>query len=193
MPSLRPALLLLLVTAACDSNPVSPTLANGVGDPAVMISSHADGLVASLTGSAHLTAFPPPTPPGLALRNLTITAMLWEDGTVTGEWQVVAGATILHGEIDCMTVATDGRSARVSGVIDQAKFATFLPGTAFAMELFDNGDGSSGDPDVTTQLRAFRNEAPEVGRAFCETGAVPAGADLMPLPTEHGNFTIRVL
>lgn len=189
----RPVALLLLAATACTSIPSTPSATGDTRDPAAMFSANPAGLVASLTGSAHLTALAPPTPPGLALRNFTITAMLWGDGTVTGEWQLVAGATILHGNVDCMTVADDGKSARVSGIVEQAKFAAFLPGTAFAMELFDNGSNPQANPDVTTALRAFRNATPEVGRAFCETGTVPAGADLLPMPTEHGNIRIRVL
>jgi hypothetical protein len=31
-----------------------------------------------------------------------------------------------------------------------------------------------------------------VGRQFCISGTIPDGADLQPLPTDHGNFSIRV-
>jgi hypothetical protein len=127
------------------------------------------------------------------LRNFAFTAVQAADGSVTGQWQLVAGSAILHGPIDCLAIASDGKSARISGLVESAQFTLFEEGTAFAMELFDNGAGASGEPDVSTQLRAFRNAAPEVGRAFCESGTIPAGADLDPLPTEDGNFTIRLL
>ena len=140
----------------------------------------------------HRTGLRSSAPPGLALRTFAFTALRAADGSVRGEWQLVAGATILHGDIDCLTIEPGGLSARISGIVSSAKFATFLPGTAFAMEIFDNGNGGSGDADVSTQLRAFRNAAPEVGRAFCTSGMVPEGADLDPLPTDHGNFSIQV-
>ena len=150
------------------------------------------GVVGSATGSAHLTVFPPPVPPGLGTRNFGFSAIKYADGSVSGQWQIVAGGTILHGAIDCLTIAADGSSARISGLVTDTKFSFFVEGTAFAMEVFDNSSGASGEPDVSTQLRAFQNAPPAVGREFCENGTVPLGADLDPLPTEEGNFVIRV-
>ena len=191
MRSLRIAVVSLAgLAGACQSDGPTSAVA-GSESPTLHASQMA--VVASISGSAHLTVFAPPTPPGLALRNFTVSAQQLASGEVRGQWQVVAGASILHGDIDCMTIADDARSARISGIVTDAKVTLFVPGTAFAMELFDNGQGAGDPADVTTQLRAFRNAAPEVGRAFCENGTVPEGGDLMPLPTEHGNFTIRVL
>ncbi len=186
---------LVLLVAACataDNGPLGP---DQMASPAVALSVGSGGIAGSVTGSAHLTVFPPPTPPGLALRNFTFSAVRNTDGSASGEWQLVAGATIIHGSIDCLTIASDGQSARMSGLVERVKPAgsSFHENTAFAIEVWDNGPGESGDLDVTTQLSAFRNEAPEVGRAFCETGATPLGADLNPLPIEHGNLTVRLL
>lgn len=114
------------------------------------------------------------------------------DGSVSGEWQSVAGSAILHGPIDCVTISADGRSARLSGLVMDAKFTLFLPGTAFAMAVFDNSAGGSAEPDASTAIVAFRNLAPEVGRAFCEVGAVPDGTNLEPIPSAQGNVTIRI-
>lgn len=186
-------LVLALMGAACRSDAVAPdpTTAGAPEQATVALSTAA--VAGSATGSAHLTVFPPPTPPGLGLRNFAFEAVKHGDGSVAGQWQIVAGGTILHGPIDCLTIAPDGTSARISGLVADVKFSpTFEEGTAFAMELFDNSAGGSGDPDVTTQLRAFANAAPEVGRAFCEDGTVPEGADLDPLPSDHGNVTIHV-
>ena len=185
-------LVLALAVAGCQSDLVTPGPTVTSADEQVTPDFAAHAVTGSATGSAHLTVFPPSVPPGLALRNFAFTALKTGDGTVSGQWQIVAGGTILHGPIDCLTIAPDGKSARISGLVTDAKFALFAEGTAFAMELFDNSPGGSGDPDVTTQLRAFRNAAPEVGRAFCEAGTVPEGADLDPLPSEHGNVTIHL-
>lgn len=182
-------LVLALVGAGCRSDATAPdaTLTQ------TTLAMAAAAVSGSATGSAHLTVFPPSVPPGLALRNFAFQAVKHGDGSVAGQWQIVVGGTILHGPVDCLTIAPDGMSARISGLVEDVKFSpTFEEGTAFAMELFDNSAGGSGDPDVTTQLRAFRNAAPEVGRAFCEDGTVPEGADLDPLPSEHGNVTIRL-
>lgn len=186
------AVLTVSILAACHDgdDPTGPgTTAELTEQSAADITT---GIRGSVTGSAHITVFPPPVPPGLGSRNFTLSAQEYSDGVVDGEWQVVAGGSILHGSVDCMTIAPDGASARLSGIVESASFTLFEEGTAFAIEIFDNGDGASGDPDVTTQLRAFRNEPPEVGTAFCVSGEVPAGADLDPRPTEEGNFSIRL-
>lgn len=186
-------LLSAALITGCQSELAAPSASGGEASPRLLTSqSHANGITGSASGSAHLTVFPPPVPPGLGLRNFAFHALRDADGNVRGGWQIVAGGSILHGDIDCLTIEPGGASARLSGIITAATFTTFLPGTAFAMEIFDNGNGASGAPDETTELRAFRNLAPEVGRAFCESGTVPDGADVTPLPTEHGNFSIRV-
>ncbi len=186
--------LLLILIAACQSDrlgPASPDAALG-GRPVNSLG--AAGVAGSATGSAHITYFPPPVPPGLGLRTFGFSAVKQADGSVSGQWQIVVGATILHGPIDCLTIETDGHSARISGLVSEVKPAgsSFMENTAFAMELFDNGPGASADPDVSTQLLAFRNADPQVGRDFCEQGTIPSGADLQPLPLDHGNFTVRV-
>jgi hypothetical protein len=142
----------------------------------------------SVTGGGHLIFFPG-LAPGLGTRRLAISAVQTADGTTTGEWQIVVGATILHGDIDCLTILPDGKSARLSGIVEQAKFTSFLPGTAFALELVDSGEGSMGGGDADTGPLAFRNAPPEVGRTFCETGEAPAELELMAI--EKGNFQVR--
>ncbi len=189
MPTLTRAklsgLLVILLTAACGD---VPTESPATADDAVLAAAAMNdaGIVALASGSAHLQFFPPP---GFGLRRLTFTAQESWNGDTKGEWQIVAGATILHGDLDCLTISPDGRSARISGIVTNARFTTFLPNTAFAMEVRDNGAGRSGDPDQTTSLLAFRNAAPEVGRAYCETGETPV--QLEPMDILHGNFTVK--
>lgn len=191
MRPIEPLVAMLLVAPlGCEPNMTGPQ--NRPEAPAAAEVA-TTGVAGAASGSAHLTAFPPEVEPrpGLALRNFAFSAVKHADGSVTGQWQIVAGGSILHGPIDCLTIAADGGSARISGLVTNVTFTSFLPGTAFAMELVDGGSGASGEPDVTTQLRAFRNADPAVGRAFCESGAIPSGAELDPLPTEHGNLTIH--
>lgn len=184
---------LAALTAGCESDSLGPRSSAPLASPSAGLSVSAVDVVGSVTGSAHLIALPLPAPLGLATRDFTVSALEYRDGLVRGGWQIVAGATILHGDIDCLHIAPDGASARISGIVTDVKFSpTFVAGTAFAMELFDNGNGASGDPDVTTEVRAFRDMSPAVGRAFCEDGTVPTGADLNPMPTDEGNVTIRL-
>jgi hypothetical protein len=188
------ALLSAALLAACQGEIANPSAFEAELGPRLGLAQvESQGIAGAASGSAHVSVdLGVPLPPGLGLRNFAFTALRDAEGNVRGAWQIVAGSSILHGNIDCLTIEPGGASARVSGLVTQAKFTTFLPGTAFAMEIFDNGNGGSGDPDVSTQLRAFRNAAPEVGRQFCISGTIPDGADLQPLPTDHGNFSIRV-
>ncbi len=178
-----------LLLAACAEAPA----ADGLAGPeiATVPALSTAGVSGSVTGNAHYT-FPPfanqGLPPGLSLRKLSFTGRV-QGGDVSGEWQIVVGGTILHGNIDCLTILADGRTARVSGIVEQAKFTTFLPGTAFAMEFVDNGQGQAAADDEVTGLLAFRNAAPDVGRLFCETGQAPG--DLEWIQITQGNFQVH--
>jgi hypothetical protein len=109
---------------------------------------------------------------------------------VNGEWNIVVGATILHGTLDCVTFLPDGRSARVSGIVESVKFSNiFQAGTAFAMLVVDTGEGSAAPPDRTSDLLTFANQPPEVGRAYCEDGVEPAPVE--PEDTLIGDFQVR--
>lgn len=186
--------IVVLCLGACQSQSLAPTgITAEAGTLAEVATLSASGVSGAASGSGHvLFDFGVPLPYGISLRKFGFSAIRLQDGTVTGQWEVVVGSPILHGTIDCLVIAPGGQSARISGLVTYAKFTTFQVGTAFALELFDNGNGASGTPDVTTQLLAFRNAAPGVGLQFCLDGTIPAGADLQPLPMDHGNFSIRV-
>lgn len=182
------AFVALVVVAGCahdDPGPTGPDLA--LIDPVTTSLQAPVGLAGSVTGSGHVQVF---GIQGLGLRKLTFSAIQDAAGEVTGEWNIVAGGTILHGDVDCLNILPGGQVARMSGVVTSAKFTTFQPGTAFAIEVVDNGSGRSGSFDETSELRAFKNLPPEVGRQFCETGEAPADAE--PMPIELGNLTIHV-
>ena len=144
------------------------------------------GVSGSVTGSAIVQFF---APNGLGLRKLTFNAVKHADGRVTGQWNIVVGASILHGDVDCLTILPGGTRARLSGIVTGAKFTSFLPGTAFALEVVDTGEGQNEPGDATTELLAFRNAPPEVGRLFCETGEAPPGVELVEI--ELGNVQVH--
>jgi hypothetical protein len=144
------------------------------------------GVSGSVTGSAIVQFFPPS---GVGLRRLTFAGVKHQDGSVTGEWNIVVGATILHGDIDCMTILPGGDRARIAGIVTDAKFTTFQTGTAFAIEVVDNGEGQNDPADATTELVAFRNAPPEVGRLFCETGEAPSELEFIDI--ELGNVQVH--
>jgi hypothetical protein len=183
----------LVALAGCGGETSSPTAVST--DDATNLVGAADagvpmglGEMGSVTGGAQLQVF---SAPGTGLRKLTFSAVQHADGTVSGEWNLVVGATILHGDVDCLNILPGGKVARLAGIVTDAKFTSYQEGTAFALEVHDNGNGLSGDVDETSAVQAFRNAPPEVGRHFCETGEAPADLDFMGL--ERGNVSIHVV
>lgn len=150
------------------------------------------GVVGSVSGSGHWEVdFGIPVPTGIGLRKLTLHAVEQADGTVHGEWQIVVGATILHGSLDCVEFLPDGKSARVSGLVEDVKFSlVFEPNTAFGMLIVDNGEGAGAPRDQDSDLLSFLNAPPEVGRDFCENGTIPPAFEVDD--TLIGNFQVRV-
>lgn len=183
--------LAVMVLAACNEMPAGDTLAGPDVASTAALSAGA-GVTGSVTGNAHFPFQPfvdQGLPPGLSLRRLAFTGREYQDGSISGEWQIVIGGTILHGNIDCLTILSDGKTGRISGIVEQAKFTTFQVGTAFAMEFVDNGQGQAAADDEVTEILAFRNAPPEVGRQFCETGEAPG--ELEWIQITQGNFQVR--
>jgi hypothetical protein len=137
-------------------SPVQPTLASGDASREV---------VASVNGSAHWY-----TPDGF-FRRLTFSAREYDDGSMGGEWQLVAGPSILHGDILCMKIL--GNHARLGGFVEHSFFSFFQPNTAFGLEVVDLGEGTNTLPDKSSNPRAFRNESVDTALEFCETGQTP--------------------
>ena len=158
MRSRHLAIVALLLPAACATDSTTLTSA---GPLAASVDAP---VVASASGGGHWF-----TPDGLR-RRLAFSVRRHADGSTDGEWQLVAGATIMHGRLTCLSV--DGNTARVGGVVEQSKFSLFLVDTDVAWYVVDDGEGN-GAADATSNLRAFRNSAPGTAQAFCDTGAAP--------------------
>jgi len=145
------------------------------------VSASAGPVVHAVTGSAHWL-----TPDGFN-RRLAFNAREYQDGTIDGEWQLVAGAAIMHGPVTCFTVIGD--EARVGAFVDRALFTSFLPGTDIGWLVRDGGEGAEDPSDQSTNVRAFRNSPPGTAAAFCETGETPAPIILEDI--DRGNVQIH--
>jgi len=140
----------------------------------------------SITGSAHWL-----TPDGI-YRRFIFTSREYADGTIDGEWNLVAGATILHGTITCMNILSPSE-ARLGGRIDSAKFATFQVGTDLGWVAVDNGQGEGAPEDMTSNLRAFRNAPPGSAERFCQFGELPFPDSNLGIDSiTHGNTKIHL-
>lgn len=179
-------LVSLIVALACGESTQNPLATER--QPADVAGTLASslGVSGAVTGNAAVQIF---APTGTGVRRLTFQAQRKPDGSVSGGWTIVVGATYLQGTIDCLEFLPGGNHARMSGIVDKAFFTTFVTGTAFALEVVDNGSNRTAEPDETTDLLAFRNAPPEVGREFCETGAAPPGVELMEII--RGNFQVH--
>ena len=167
---------LLTLLGACGSD--TPTLP---APPITAINaSAASPVVASASGGGHWI-----TADGLR-RRLAFSVRRHDDGTVDGEWQLVAGATIMHGSLTCLSI--EGNTARVGGTVDRSLFSLFLVGTDVAWHVVDDGEGNDA-ADATSNLRAFRNSPPGTAQAFCDTGAAPSAVE--PDAISFGNVRVR--
>lgn len=180
------ALVGAVLATACadDSGSELPTSPIGLAPAGTQV-------IASASGGGHVEVFPsPPVPRGLALRNFAFTAKAYADGSADGEWQIVAGGTILHGDVTCLAV--EGSSARIAGVVTDAKFSlSFQPGDELAWEAVDDGEGVDAT-DETSNLRAFAGTPPGSAEAFCEDGTVPTDGDqpFALTPIDLGNVQV---
>ena len=162
----------LLAITACRSEVTEPSAAPRLS--AGGIPPH----VASASGAGHFT-----NPlNGVFVRD-NFTARSDELGGVTGEYQRVAGAAIIHGTITCLTVV--GNEAWIGGTIDRALFTPVGIGSDFVFRVIDNGeDGVSKDVFGRVGFNLTAGSA----ATFCDSGVDPVP---LPLNERDGNVQVR--
>jgi hypothetical protein len=121
----------------------------------------ASTVVEAVTGSAHTFQT---VGSSVVRRRLTFEASRSEDGSVSGTWQLVAGASIISGSITCFTILDDG-AVRVGGTVDKAFFTTFQVGSDTGWYLEDNGEG--GDAEDRSG-RLILNAPSGTAQQFCD-------------------------
>ncbi|HYC33815.1 MAG TPA: hypothetical protein VEB59_16110 [Gemmatimonadales bacterium] len=164
-------LLCGLALTACGSDVTAPSSAPELA--AGGIPPH----VASASGAGHFT-----NPlNGVFVRD-NFTARSDQFG-VTGEYQRIAGAAIIHGTITCLTVV--GNEAWIGGTIDRAAFTPVGIGSDFVFRVIDNGEGG-----VTKDVfgRVGFNLPAGSAVAFCGSGVDPVP---LPLNERDGNVQVR--
>jgi len=95
-------------------------------------------------------------------RTFAFNARKHEDGSVSGEFQLVGrlSGAIIHGTVLCLTVV--GTDAWVGGVIDHANLD--LSGETL-FRVRDNGEGGHAEPDGISLM--FVNQPPGSAAAYC--------------------------
>ncbi len=182
--------LILLAAVACSET----TLPTASDAEALRPAASADRpVVLSATGGAQWII--PDGPLAGYLRRFTFNALRHADGSVSGTWQLVAAATILHGSITCLEPVPGASqpTVRIGGTVDDAKFTTYQAGTDMAWLAVDGGEGGSA-VDQTSNLQTFRNAPSGSAAAFCSDGTVPeipGNPSLVVSPITHGNVQIN--
>lgn len=149
------------IVGACMLAAVNGACAGGEAVAPLQTSLSSGPVVAAVTGSGHI--FQPAIGGGSVRRRLTFSARRNVDGRIEGNWQLVAGAAIIRGSISCFE--TDGNVVRVGGIVEDAKFTTFIEGSDTGWYLEDNGEGSASPEDRSGRL--MFNGAPGTAAAYC--------------------------
>jgi hypothetical protein len=133
----------------------------------------------SATGSGTFTIV---TDTGSGLRNFSFTAEKRDDGTTTGQMELVNRFTglVLHADINCLNVV--GNKATMSGVVTHTNQDIFETFSAVVFSVVDNGEGANAPPDLIS-LAFFDLPAPEF---TCTTQFFPPS-----IPVEKGNVQVR--
>ena len=181
--------LVAIVCVACTDTATAPLTEPSMPDLA--LDNTPNPVVATVTGGAHWIISSGPFA-GL-LRRFTFNAVQRADGSAFGEWQLIVGLTILHGDITCLAIEGDG--ARVGGIVEDGKFTTFVDGTDIAWEAVDGGEGANeAAEDQTSNPVAFRNAPAGSAAEFCASGTVPelpGNPDFTIDAITYGNVQIR--
>ena len=168
-------LLACLVLAGCErsSAVTSPLMPD---EPSLAL-----GIVASASGSAHYLS-------GGELRTMGFSAVVNEDGTAHGEYQVNIHAIdrYFHVTVTCMAVRND--TAWVAGIIDRTNHPAIIPGRVSYFWALDNGE-ASGVPDEMSTARI--NDAAGQDQVFCGLKPDEAFSGLPGNPLVHGNVQVR--
>ncbi|MGH7639198.1 MAG: hypothetical protein ACREOK_16225 [Gemmatimonadaceae bacterium] len=169
-----PPLAALAILAACaETTGVAPELA-----PATRHASLTDAqVVATARGSAPLEI-------AGELRTFTFNAKQHADGSVSGEFQIIARQVdrVTHGRITCMTVL--GKSAWLGGIIERDDSGVST-GAEARFRVVDLGQAPGGSPDLVSLLNFIF--VPGAAQSYCN--AIPSFPALMP--TDGGELTVN--
>ena len=149
--------------------------ADGVHAPESTAVHSVTGVAARATGSAHFIA-------NGELRKFTFSAVTHADGSVSGQFELVAGNAdlVAHGTVTCMTVI--GNEAWVGGTLDRNSV-----GAPFTHGWWRAEDQSpAGAADGISLLVVANNPGGSLVQAFCDD--TPAAPALNPVI--HGNISI---
>lgn len=186
-------LVAIALLAACEAAPTSPALS-----PDAAVLSRGGGRVAGSVTGHHQTDFGTPAGPDQVRRHFSFGALLLEDGSARGNFQVMLH-NIMPGdpqrnvtfEVNCLRI--DGNEAWVGGTIKAPKSDIFLGG----YDIWHVVDGGQNGADsVEGFIGVLPFDAPqEVRETLCHLGPAVAGlprADYSrPSVSQAGEIHVR--
>jgi hypothetical protein len=113
---------------------------------------------------------------GVTIEKYSFSANTLGNGAIGGEFEVRdefadgSGSVREHGDVICYTVASDGITARMGGVITVSSDG--LEGRFAIWTVRDNGEGANDPPDQATDLR-WGFISPAITVFHCATGVPP--------------------
>ncbi|HEX6587897.1 MAG TPA: hypothetical protein VF039_02655 [Longimicrobiales bacterium] len=172
--------LSILALAACADAPSEPQL----GDVTAV-----DAQLASVGAESRVTGHWEITFAGGYQGNYSSNAIVHADGSVSGEWQLQelgpdGTRYTVHGDVVCVTILPDGRTARVGGIIERASSPLPEGYTAAVWTVRDNGEGR-GATDFASDIRYGYPTGDE--QFFCDQGFNLGVFQ----PVERGNIQVR--
>ncbi len=113
-------------------------------------------------------------------------------GAAQGQFQIkdvitAGGKITVHGEVTCLVVEPDGKTARMTGVVTSSSIETMV-GTNTIWTVRDNGEGKKAPRDEATDLRYGVTQAS--ADAHCATGIDPAAFGTFQ-ESDRGNVQVR--
>ena len=135
---------------------------------------------ATATGSGHFTS-------GGELRSFALSAVGRDDGSASGEYQIVIHAIdrFLHVGVTCMVVRND--TAWVAGIITKTNHPAIIEGTVSYFWAVDGGEGEGAVDKVSI---ARINDRLGEDRRFCSLTPDEAFSGLPGRVVEKGNVQI---
>ena len=175
------ALLCAVVWIGCAEAPPTSSLA----DEATLSASKGNGQQ-SVTGHVEVPVI------GI-IEKYSFSAIRHADGSVSGQWQVKdkfgPGANFtVHGSVTCFSIAPDGKTVFLGGLVAQNKFG--IPAGAEAnWTIVDNGQGGGSPPDLSTDLTFGFPPGSGAAANHCATGG--GFTNIPPTPIVRGNIQVN--
>jgi hypothetical protein len=173
------AVATFVLAAGCESSsePIAPSSA--LESAANIVP--ASAVAATATGSGHYMS-------GGELRTFAFSAVGREDGSASGQYEIVIHAIdrFLHVDVTCMVVRND--TAWVAGIIDRTNHPAIIEGSVSYFWAVDNGEGAGVVEKVST---ARINDRVGEDQRFCSLTPDEAFSGLPGNVILHGNVQVQ--